>query len=54
MNKPLPAVALASIFLPAAAQSLRCGANVIGVGEPRSGMPRKCGEPVSRDGGPAR
>ena len=55
MNKPLPAVALASIFalaataLPASAQSLRCGANVIGVGEPRSGVLQKCGEPVSRD-----
>jgi hypothetical protein len=55
MDKHLIPVALASIFLlaatatPASAQSLRCSSAIIGIGEPRSGVLQKCGEPVSRD-----
>lgn len=33
----------------AGAQSLRCSSATIGIGEPRSGVLQKCGEPVSRD-----
>jgi hypothetical protein len=33
----------------AGAQSLRCSSNTIGIGEPRSGVLQKCGDPVSRD-----
>ena len=34
---------------PVAAQSLRCKADVVGIGELRSGVLQKCGEPVTRD-----
>lgn len=33
----------------AGAQSLRCSSNTIGIGEPRSGVLQKCGEPIARD-----
>jgi hypothetical protein len=55
MDKQLFSVALASFLLlattvmPASAQSLRCSSNTIGIGEPRSGVLQKCGEPIARD-----
>jgi hypothetical protein len=42
----------ASLFgtcLPSQAQSLRCKAETIGVGESRAGVLQKCGQPVTKD-----
>lgn len=51
--KPSFAIPLSLLLLglsaTAGAQSLRCSSATIGIGEPRSGVLQKCGEPVSRD-----
>jgi hypothetical protein len=49
LGVPVAAAALLGVAAPAAAQSLRCRADVVGIGELRSGVLQKCGEPVSRD-----
>jgi hypothetical protein len=43
------AAVLLGLSASAGAQSLRCSSATIGVGEPRSGVLQKCGEPIARD-----
>ena len=49
MRMSFATLVLLGLSASAGAQSLRCGTAVIGVGESRSGVLQKCGEPVSRD-----